>query len=249
VRGAWTIYRRELAGLFLGPLAWVLLCLALFVHGQFFSVFLRAAGGEVTDALALSLGLGVVFWVLMTLLPPLLTMRMVSEEAKSGMLEFVLTAPVSDAGVVLGKLAAAVTFMGLVWASTFLFGALCAWQGVAPDWSALAVACLGAILISALFCSIGLAASALTQTPVLAAFLALVANVVLLSLPYLAGQLGLGSNHWLRRAAGELDVVSRHGASFMRGAIDTRHLAFYLVWTAFFAFLATRLLEARRWKT
>ncbi len=247
--GSWTIYRRELAGLFLGPLAYVLLGLALFVNGQYFTVYLKEVSGEVTDALTLSGGVSVVYWILMVVLPPLVTMRMVSEESRSGMLELLLTSPVSDAAVVAGKLVAAVTFMAVLWSSNLFYGLLCHFLGTAPDWPALLVMFAGSVLVSALLCAIGLCCSAATSTPILAAFLGLVANVVLLSVPYLAGQLGLGERHWLVRTLSEVDLVSRHAASFMRGVLDSRHLAFFLAWTVFFAFVTTRLIESRRWKT
>ncbi len=248
MRGFWTIYRRELSGLFLGPLAWVLLCLALFVNGQYFTVYVKETGGEVGDALVLSNGLSVVYWALMLLLPPLLTMRMVSEESRSGMLEFLLTAPVTDAALVGGKLAAAVTTMGLLWSSNLFYGLMCQFLGAAPDWPALWIMFLGALLVSALLCSIGLCCSAATSTPILAAFLAMVANLLILSLPYLVGQLGLSPQHWFVQTTIEGDVASRHAASFMRGVIDSQHVLFFSIWTVFFAFLATRLIEAQRWR-
>src|SRR5688572_21841259 len=106
MRGTWTIYRRELAGLFLGPLAWVLLCLALLVHGVFLTLFVADTQGEINGALMRAHGGALVFWGLLLVLPPLLTMRMISEEARTGTLEFLQTAPVRDFEVVLGKLLA-----------------------------------------------------------------------------------------------------------------------------------------------
>ncbi|MEO0652568.1 MAG: ABC transporter permease, partial [Planctomycetota bacterium] len=107
--GAWTIYRRELAGLFFQPLAWVLLFLALLFNGGMLLLWLYGSGGDVNLALAASLG-GWGFWILACVLSPLVTMRMISEESKSGLLEFLLTAPVGDAAVVFGKYLAASTF-------------------------------------------------------------------------------------------------------------------------------------------
>ena len=98
MRGGFEIFRRELSALFLGPLAWVLLCLGLLFNGLFTLLYLREGGGLVNPALELALGRGLPFWFLMLTLPPLVTMRMISEESRSGMLEYLLTAPVSDAG-------------------------------------------------------------------------------------------------------------------------------------------------------
>jgi ABC-2 type transport system permease protein len=245
--GTWTIYRRELAGLFLGPLAWVLLCLALLLNGYFLTFFLAAEQGEVNDTLMLVNGGALVFWALLIVIPPLLTMRMVSEEARTGTLEFLQTAPVRDVEVVLGKLLAATTLLALLWSSALVYGATFALLGQSPDWGPLFTGLLGSVLLSALFCSIGLVASAATGTPLLAAFLAFVANIAVLALPLLGFLLRLDRDHPVTRLLSEADVHGHFQRSFMVGVLDTRNLVFFLVWTAFFTFCATRLLESRRW--
>jgi len=248
MRGAWTVYRRELAGLFLGPLAWVLLCLALGVNGFFFTLYLAGTQGDVNGTMLLAQGGSQIFWGMLLLLPPLLTMRMISEEARTGTLEFLLTAPVSDVAVVLGKLLAATTLLAVLWSANLIYAGTLAAQGQAPDWGPVLTSFFGAVLLSGLFCSIGLLASAGTGTPLLAAFMAFVASVALMSLPFLPTLLGLGPEHVVTRALAEMDVIAHFQASFLVGVVDTRHLVFFLVWTAFFTLVATRLLEARRWR-
>ena len=253
MRGLWTIYRRELAGLFLGPLAWVVLCLALYVNGFHFSgLYLPLTQGDVAESLLFTLGGGRIFWGFMIVLPPLLTMRMVSEEARSGVLEFLLTAPVSDTAVILGKLAAATTLMTLLWSSTLVYAGIIDWLGTVPaggaDWGAVWTGLLGSIFLSALFCALGLVASAGTGTPLLAAFVALVANVVLLLLPFAGVASGLDATHWVRQTLMKIDVLTRHQGSFMLGVLDSRDILFFLAWIAFFVFVSIRLLEARRWR-
>lgn len=245
--GAWTIYRRELAGLFLSPLAWVLLALALAFNGFFFVVSIKGFQGDISQSMSFLLGGSYTFWMLVVLLPPLLTMRMFSEEARTGVLEFLLTAPVTDLAVVLGKLGAATTLMAVLWSSSFFYGLVAAALGTAPDWTPLASGVLGAILVSALFCSVGLAVSALSNTPLLAAFFAVIANVAILSLPYLDVLLALPPTSPVRMVLGHANVITQFQASFVVGAFDTKHALFFVVWTAFFTFLATRFLEARRW--
>jgi ABC-2 type transport system permease protein len=247
VRGTATIYRRELAGLFLNPLGWVLFFLAMVVNGLYFSAYVQATEGDVEGSLGLALGQGLPFWAIMVLLPPLLTMRMISEEARSGMLEFLLTAPVRDAAVVLGKALAATTFLGLLWGTNAIYALLLSALGGQPDWGALATGIGGAVLVSAFFCSLGLVASALTSTPLLAAFLALVFNIGVLSLRFLDGLLS-GLDATLRETIlRKVDVILHYQSSFVRGALDTADVVFFLAWTAVFLFLATRVMEARRW--
>jgi ABC-2 type transport system permease protein len=247
VRGLVTIYRRELAGLFLTPLGWVLFFLALVVNGLYFTAFLRATAGRVDESLALSLGQALPYWAIMVLVPPLLTMRMISEEARDGMLEFLLTSPVRDSSVILGKALAATTFLTALWSTNLVYAAVCAALGAAPDWGQVATALVGSVLVSALFCSLGLVASALTSTPLLAAFLALVFNIGMLSLRFVEGFLR-GVDPALRETLmRKVDVILHFQTSFVRGALDTADVVFFLAWTGVFLFLATRLLETRRW--
>ena len=147
--GLWAIFRRELAGLFLGPLAWVLLCAALLLNGALFTLYLEQFGGDVGASLEMAMGGSYPYWALMIVLPPLLTMKMISEEARSGQLEFLLTAPVTDLAVVFGKWLAATVFMALLWASVLGYGVLLQFLGTTPDWGPLLGAYLGAVLTSA----------------------------------------------------------------------------------------------------
>ena len=245
--GAWTIYRRELAGLFFSPLAWVLLSIALAFNGFFFVLSVKGYGGDVLQSMSFLLGGSYTFWMLVVLLPPLLTMRMFSEEARTGVLEFLLTAPVTDFAVVLGKLLAATTLMAVLWSSAFVYGLALAALGTPPDWAPLVSGVCGATLVSALFCAVGLAVSALSNTPLLAAFFATIANAAILSLPFLDALLALPPASPLRVALGHANVITQFQASFVVGALDTKHVLFFVVWTAFFSFVATRVLEARRW--
>ena len=248
MKGWSVVYRRELAGLFLSPLAWILFCLTLFYNGFFFLHYLEnVTAGEVNEALMLLLGGAWPFWLLVMFLPPLLTMRMISEESRSGLLEFLLTAPVGDGAVVTGKALAATTFMTLVWTCLPIYGLVLWLVGAPPDWGVVASAWLGAVLVSALFSAVGLAASALSSTPLLAAFLATLANVVLVFLPLLGSTARGVRAETLKRALGKLDVMSHFQGSFQTGALDSAHLVFYVAWTGVFLFLTVRLIERHRW--
>lgn len=248
MRGLLIIYRRELLALFLTPLAWLLLCIALPLNGFLFVAVLGEYGGDLTRALRYMLGESFVFWGLMVFLPPLLTMRQISEESRTGVLEYLLTAPVTDAAVVCGKLLAATTVMALFWLSNLVYGLAAHGLGTAPDWPALLCAYVGAVLASALFVSIGLVASAFSGTPLLAAVLAFAGSVLVLLLPFAQGVAGLPEGHWSGEILAQLDVTRRYMGSFMMGVLDLSHVVFFLVWTFFFGFLATRLVESRRWR-
>lgn len=245
--GLVAIFRRELAGLFLQPTAWVLLALALLLQGIVFTMLLQFTGGEVRFALS-SIGGSTAFFLIVTVLPPLITMRMIAEESRSGVLEYLLTAPVGDAAVALGKLLAAIVFFSLLWLMLPAYGLLVGWLGAAPDWGQIAGAYLGAVLLSGLFCSIGLFTSALTSAPTLAAFIAFCINVLFLVAPSLRGRIPMLDARLQEQIFRKIDVIERYQVSFLRGVVDTGHLVFFLAWTAAFLFLTVRLLDMRRWR-
>ena len=244
MRGTLTICRRELAGLFLNPLAWVLLWASLAISGWVFVTVLKESGGDVTASLAFAAGGSKVFWLVMLFLPPLITMRMISEESRNGLLEFLMTSPVSDAAVVMGKFLAAVTFMGLLWSSTLVYALLFQLFGVAPDWPPVIGGFFGALLVSALFTSLGLLSSSIFSAPALSAFMALCASIAVMFLPALAG---LFDFPWLTETVESVDILAQFHRSFLIGVLDTQVLLFFLAWAALFVFLTIRSVESKRW--
>ncbi|MEY2785534.1 MAG: hypothetical protein RL277_1744 [Planctomycetota bacterium] len=244
MNGFTAIYRRELVGLFLGPLAWTLLCIALALQGVMLLFYLVGAQGDVDIALRFLLGDSFVFWVLCALVPPLLTMRMLSEESRSGLLEYLLTAPVTDLAVVCGKFGAALSFMAILWASVFAYALVLAACGAGIDWGIVCSSWIGATLCSGLFCGIGLLMSSLTTLPVLSAFAAVIANLVLMLLPLVARLVDwpilTGLVKWI-------DISSNLTSAFLYGVLDSAYVVFFVSWTALLVFLTTRSVEARRW--
>jgi ABC-2 type transport system permease protein len=249
MRGLFTIYRRELAGLFLSPLAWILFCLTLFYNAFFFLHYLQFLSlGEVNYALSLLSGGALPFWYLLLILPPLLTMRMISEESRSGLLEFLLTSPAADAAVITGKALAATSFLALVWSCAPIFGVVLQLLGATPDWGVVFTAWLGSTLVSGLLVAIGLVCSALSSTPLIAAFLATVANIVVVFLPTLAGNLRGAPGELVAAVVSRVDVMAHLQGSFMTGALDSAHVVFFLAWIGALLFLAVRIVESRRWR-
>ena len=247
MKGLGALYRRELAGLFFAPLAWILFFLTLLYNGFWFLFFLEQNGGEVNRSLMWMLGGTQTFWWVAMFLPPLLTMRMISEESRSGLLEFLLTAPVSDAAVVVGKALAATTFLALVWGSVWGYAVVLALLGAPPDWGLLFTVWTGAVLVSAMFSALGLVASALSGTPLVAAFLAFVGNFALVWTPVLVRSVRGVSPAFKQDVLKRFDLVGLLQRSFLTGALDSAHVVFFLAWTALFLFMAVRIIEARRW--
>ena len=242
MRGLAAIWRRELAALFLGPLAWTLLFLAFLFVGLNFVELLKSGGGDVDQSLRFVL---VLTFYIAVISAPLVTMRMISEESRAGILEYLLTAPVTDAAVVTGKFLAATSFFAILAGVVFVLALVLSAQGVAPETGTLVAGWIGVVLASGLFCAIGLLASSLTSTPIVAAFAAIVLDLGLVLAPQLAR---LSSAEWVGRASSRIDVTAHLSSSFLRGAIDSAHVVFFLAGTMLFLFLAVRAVEARRWR-
>lgn len=263
MRGTLVILRRELGALFFAPLAWILLFVALLLNGYAFASALGGLQGDVTASLEFAFGgPGIFFWALTIVLAPLLTMRLVTEESAAGTLEYLRTAPVSDAAVVLGKFLAGATFMALLWSSIFVYAGAIHLQGLVPDWGQVLAIYVGAVLFTSLFVALTMTTSTLTDSPLLGAFLSFIVSLFWLLLPFLGAQLLNQLGPLATRLFGSRDLaddvvlgfldrmaVAQHfQRSYHQGVLDSAELVFFVSWIAFFLFLTTRLLEARRWR-
>lgn len=259
--GALVVARRELTGLFMAPFTWIVLLVVLLLNGLLFNSYLVHSAGNVSATLEESMS-GIGFWVWMVFLPALLSMRLIAEESRNGTLEYLLTAPVGDLAVVVGKFLAATMFLGLVWTSALVYAGTLDYVGGSPDWPAVIGTWVGTLLVSGLFVSIGMLASTFTATPLLAAFLSMVACVLWLVLPWLVmralsyvlpfiADTGAKQEVIVDRATSvvaSMDAIRHFQRSFQLGVLDTAEVIFFLTWTGLFLFLTARSLEARRWR-
>jgi ABC-2 type transport system permease protein len=175
-------------------------------------------------------------------LGPALTMRLLAEEEKLGTLELLMTAPVRDFEVVLGKFLAAMSMLGIMLIITLYYPLMLAWFGD-PDWGPVFSGYLGIFLLGAIFLSIGLFASSLTSNQIVAY---VVGSLILLSLWFIGHAATLAGNDW-----GELlrsISISTHFPAFGRGIIDSNAVIYYVSIVLVFLFLTIRSLETRRWR-
>ncbi len=238
-------YGRELRAYFASPLGWLVLFFFLLVNSIVFGALVfvlndpRSGGGPPMEAF---FG-GFLFWIMLIVLLPVLTMRLIAEELRSGTIEVLMTAPISEAEVVAGKYLAALTFYLFLWLPTLLYAALIAWHSDV-DWGPIAAGYLGIVGIGALFLAIGLFASALSKNQLVAAMMSF---AIILPL-FLLGLLEfVFTSEAIKSTLGYINLVN-HMDEFARGIVDTRHLVYYLSATLFFLFLTTRALEARKWR-
>jgi ABC-2 type transport system permease protein len=154
-----------------------------------------------------------------------------------------MTAPVTEGQVIAGKFLAALTFYAFLWLPTVAYGLmLSAYEKV--DWGPVAAGYLGVMLIGSLFLSIGIFASAMTRSQLLAAM----TTGALLFVLFLLGVFEELVNNDAAKKAFNYVALWNHIEEFASGIVDTRRLVFYLSGTLFFLFLASRALEDKKWR-
>ena len=238
MRATFAIAWKEMLAYYTSPMAYIVSLMFLALTGFFFvsSIDGLRLDADITGVLDPTVTL-MMWWF-----PPILTMRLLAEEQKVGTIELLLTAPVHDWEVVLGKyLASLVFFLGTL-ALTLYFVILLYWFGE-PDTGPLMSAYLGVILYGAAALAVGLLASSLTSNQIVAVVLAVGVLLLLTFIDTLADQVGGG----LSTLLSEIGLRS-HFDDFSRGVIDTGNLVYYLSLTAVLFFLTVRSLESRRWR-
>ena len=241
----WATFGRELRAYFYSPLAYVILFFFLVVNGAVFAVIVsylsdpRYPAGRPFDIFFT----GFLFWLLLLFVVPVITMRLLAEERKSGSIEVLMTAPVTAGQVVAGKYLAALVLFAFLWAPTALYALLVdRWSDV--DWGILGAGYLGILLIGGMFLAVGVFASAMTRNQIVAA---MVTFAVILLIFFAAFLGGLVTNPGLQEVLGYVSVLD-HMTELSRGVVDTRRLVFYGATTLFFLFAASRALEDRKWR-
>jgi len=242
MRNFFTIWSRELTACFLSPVAYVTMVIFLVVSGGTFAMEVFRGEGS-TDPLPTMLFAAIVVWL--TILITVISMSLFTEEKSSGTMETLMTAPVTEVEVVLGKYAGALMFLLIVTApavgNIFILNALS--SGIdTVDMGAVAGGCLILILVSALCMSVGLLISLLTQHQIIAAVSCFSAIWFVLMFGQLISALPGGWDE----LEGYL-LTLRHIEVFSLGIVDTRPIVLYFSCTTFLLFAAVRVLESRRW--
>jgi ABC-2 type transport system permease protein len=248
---ALVIARRELVAYFYSPVSYIVMTLFLVVKGFSFWLFTELLNGRDTPhgaVLQYFFGGTFLYWLFVMFLVSVITMRLIAEERRQGTLEPLLTAPVDEWEVVLGKYLGAVTFYAALWAPTAVYVLVLrayAPEGGHPDPGPIVSGYLGTLLVGASAIALGLFASTLTRNQILSAVLAFVG----LSLMLLVGALGdslVRTGRW----APLLQHINlfRHMEDFGRGIVDTRHVVYHLGLIVVALFAATRALALGRGK-
>jgi len=241
------IVRRELIAYFSSPLAYIVLTAFLLMQGYIFSIIVSFLNNPTTQAmtpLRLFFGGTVFFWLFLLFTVPVITMRLLAEERRSGTIEVLLTSPVTEGQVIAGKFLAALLFYVVLWLPTVIYVVLLK-QHSSIDLRPVAAGYVGVLLIGFLFLAVGTFTSTLTNNQLIAAILAFAALVALFSIG-LIEQL-LVSSSWIRDALGYMNLWT-HMDDYAKGIIDTRHVVYELSVGLLFLFLATKSLEVKKWR-
>jgi ABC-2 type transport system permease protein len=246
VRAVLAVLGRELRAYFFSPLAYILLTFFLLVNGYYFSLivaYLNNPGARSGAPLELFFGQTIFTWLVLISVGTFLTMRLVSEELRSGTIEVLMTAPVTETQVVLGKYFAALAFYAFLWSPTLLYVAIIRYFSPV-DFGPIAASYLGLLGIGALFLAVGIFASAFSKNQIVAAIVTFACLMVLFTFGLLES---LFNGETAKKVFGYLDLW-QHMDDFSKGIVDTRHLVYYASVAAFFLFLTTRTLAAKKWR-
>ena len=232
------IARRELAGYFVSPMAYVLGALLLLASGLWF--FHRIF---IPDHQASLRPLFEAMGYIMVFVVPLLTMRQLSEEYQSGTVETLMTVPVSDGEIIAGKFLGVMGFYVMLLATTSILLITMAAFGQ-PDAGVATMGYLGMILLGGLYVAIGLFASTATNYQLVAAIAGIAICAAVAILPQ--GIVTHAGEPWSQLAA-RLSAMT-YFKDFSRGVFDTRGLVFFVTTAAIFLYLSVKTLESKRWR-
>jgi ABC-2 type transport system permease protein len=247
MRGLWATLIRELRAYFLTPLGYVVLTGFLLFNGLAFLMLMAYLNDPRAPATVTPLdfffGETIFFWLAVLFTAPVITMRLISEELRSGTIEVLMTAPVTELQVVVGKYLAALVFYAALWVPTVSYAAIVAYF-VEVDWGPIAAGYLGILGIGSVFLAVGIFASALTKNQIVAAVLAF----TLLFALFIPAFMEFLVNEPAAKAVVSHLNLYQHMDDFSKGLVDTRRLVFYFSTTIFFLFLTSRMLAAKKWR-
>lgn len=242
LRSILAIAQREFASFYRLPVGWVVLALYLFLGAMVFALWTLTPG----EPASLRGFFGISGFLLLPVMPAV-SMRLLSEELRSGTVESLLTAPVSDAAVVLGKFFGACLFLLTLLLPTFIFVIILhiASDGT-PDPGPILAGYLSLMLLGSLYLAAGTLVSSLTSNQTLA-FLG--TFLFLLMLLLITGE--IASNPALPRWASTALIwlsPSRRLEDLAKGLLDLSHIVFFIAASGWFLALAIVSLQSRRWR-
>ncbi len=235
MKKALPVFRRELSAYFFSPMAYIVISVFLLLTGWFFTSELF-----LTDDSSLRSVFGVIPFIFIFFIPAI-TMRLLSEEKKSGTIELLVTMPISDLEIVLGKYFAG---LGLLVAALFFtipFAFTIILLGD-PDIGMLVCGYIGLILMGAAYISIGVFASTISKSQVISF---IIAFMIIFALWLIDKFLMIMPSYMVPFL--QFLSIDYHYANISRGVIDSRDILYYLSLVVFMISLSKLALESRKW--
>jgi ABC-2 type transport system permease protein len=180
--------------------------------------------------------------ILILFLMPMVTMRSYSEEKRSGTIELLLTSPLTDFQIIMGKFLGAMALYGAMLAVTLIHVGLLFIYG-RPEWKPLVTAYLGLLLMGGCFISLGLFISSLTKNQIVAGMVTFAVFLLL----WIITWIGSFSGPTVDKLTQYLSIVD-HYDDFGKGVIDTTHLIYYVSFITFGLFLTAKAVDSERWR-
>ncbi len=245
MRGFLAIFDREIRAYFLSPMAYVILTFFLIGNGVIFTIIVSYLNdprfGQRITPFQLFFD-SFFYWLVLILVTPILTMRLISEELKTGTVEPLMTAPVSELQVVVAKYLAALIFYVFLWLPTMAYAFIIG-RGGSLDWGPILSGYVGVFGMGAMFLAVGIFGSTFSKNQIVAAMGTFAMVFVLFVVTFLEN---LVSDEATKTVLGHMNLL-QHMEDFAKGVIDTRHLVYYLTTSALFLFLTSRALAAKKW--
>ena len=255
MRNVIVIFKKELKSYFASPIAYLLLTIFAVIFGFFFYSATRffVLQGMQMQMMGRGMPMDVNEYVIRPLLTnasviglfliPMITMRLYAEEKRSGTIELLMTSPVRDLEIVLGKwLAALVLYLAILGVSGINLGILFAFGH--PDWKPILVGFLGLLLQGGCLLAIGTFISTMTRNQIIAGGATFAVCLMLWVLDWVSAY---DQSAW-GKVISYLSVVT-HFEPFSKGVIDSKDVIFYLSMIFFGLFLTSRSVESLRWRS
>jgi ABC-2 type transport system permease protein len=236
------VAQRELMSYFFTPVGYVVLAVFTALTGLFFFFFSRLF--EPGSAIETNRLFEPMAWWVMVPLTPAISMRLFAEEQRSGNLEALVTAPLTDSQLVLGKWLGALGFLAVTLALSLMLVLLLEVYG-SPDYGPIFTGYLGLLLLGGLFLAVGTLASTLTHNQIIAFLATLIFIALFTYINFIV------ANSYLSGAMAQaLKFINpnEHNRNFALGLLDTGDFVFFISAIALFLVLAVKALESRKWR-
>lgn len=250
------IAQKEIRSYFASPIAYVVIGLFALLFGWFFVAILN---WFVQQGMQMSMGMGMGptsmnvnqqmirplllnMTVVLLFVLPMITMRTYAEEKRSGTIELLLTSPLTDMQIILGKFFGALTLYATMLLVTLMYVGTLFFFG-SPEWKPIVTAYLGLLLMGGCFISVGLLISSLTRNQIVAGMLTFGVFLLLWVIDWIGAFAGPAVEPIVNYLS-----ITQHFDDFAKGVLDTKHVVYYVSFMTFGLFLTAKSVDSERWR-